>query len=548
MLTEYETGFTISQTSELAGNALLTEVADRLEAMLSDGHSDASSSITEREISASSGYAVVSADHPHPFDSEHILRIQARLCTQGEEITAQIRSRFISADDNDPADLTAGPPRILKEIVANYDCEIGPYGFKNEVIQVDNDNMADDMMEFIKDSSRKIPVLVLTEYYRGGTAIEPQAVLDYLLGLALVVRFRGGTAYRIKEATGRRCDNGGMRFYWPQDSVGRFYWPVDATRNGLTQYQRDVIANADLHDLNGDFEQVFSAARTRVIRERRVEQERTAQNEVVAQLAQAQARIQELERQAEEADAKHSQTVDDLLEQLNAARTDATSDSDEGDKGKEALRQSAEIAQLRRIRKKLETDNQELRQENRDLTESLEHAKTEAAAAKMPVITDVQQEVALTLTGNPRLDNITILNHAINIYRDPTRRYIIKAIRKFNDTNSSLYTAIEPCIRDDSDRRRLQESIRNNRPQDGIDVGHFEHIVMDNRACFGAERRLSTRLADVRQVRNTAAHPETNGIDNTRAKDGINKIARALREMGNNDDSKIVEQLLPLVQ
>ncbi len=109
MLTEYETGFTILESPELAGSALLANVADRLEYLLADRRNKASSVSTEREISASFGYAIIGADRSHPVDSEHTLRIQARLCTEGQAVTAQVRTRFVSPDDNDPADLTAGP-------------------------------------------------------------------------------------------------------------------------------------------------------------------------------------------------------------------------------------------------------------------------------------------------------------------------------------------------------------------------------------------------------------------------------------------------------
>ncbi|MDE2686048.1 MAG: hypothetical protein OXI16_00905 [Chloroflexota bacterium] len=96
MLTEYETSFTILETSELTGTALLADVADRLETTLSDEQRDGSPSITEREVSASSGYAIIGADRLHPLDPEHTFRIQARFCTEGQAVTAQIRALHIS--------------------------------------------------------------------------------------------------------------------------------------------------------------------------------------------------------------------------------------------------------------------------------------------------------------------------------------------------------------------------------------------------------------------------------------------------------------------
>ena len=549
MLTEYETGFTIQETSELAGNALMADVAETLESLLTDGPSDASPSFTEREISASSGYAIFAADRPHPEDSNHTVRIQARLCTQGQAVTAQIRSRFLSADENDPADLTAGPPSILKEIVDGYDCKIGidqfRYHFRREVFLVEDVPTARQVMNFITNPNRKVPVLILTEDSTGHTAIEPQDAFDYLLGLALVVRFVGNTSSHIRDATGQACYDGAMRFYWPGGSVSGFYWPQYAATISITQFQKDCIDNAEIQDLNGDFEQIFSSVRTRVIRERRTGREQTAQNETATQLKEAMERVSELERQAEETEAKHSRTVDELLEQLNSASTNSTSDSD---KDKEIRRLNTAVNQWKRRLRQSDESNKELKETNRELTENLECAVAEAAAAKMPAITETTSFSGLKLSGNARIDNITILNHAINIYRDPARRYIINSLRKHYNSELKLRDALERTMNSNDDRRRLQKAAAKGRPQDGIDVGHFEYIVMDNRACFGDKARLSTKMSEVRAIRNVAAHPEYNGIDNLMAQDGLYKVVRALKEMNNNDDSKLVEQLLPLVR
>ena len=475
------------------------------------------------------------------------MRIQARICTEGEKVTAQVRARFLSANDSDPTDLTAGPPTILKEIVDGYRCEIGTYQFRNEVFLVEESGIANRVLDFIKSSNRKIPVLVLTER-DGNTAVDPQNVLDYLLGLALVVRFKGDTSRCIGEATGKRCYDGSMRFCWPGDSAGKYYSQNDATRNSLTQFQKDCIENAALHDLNGDFEKTFSAARTRVIREQRIVQEQAAQSVAAVQLVKARERITELGRQARDTEAKHSQMVDELLEQLNGARPSSTSDTD---KDKEIRRQRTEIAQLRRLRKKVECANEELKRTrvvDEDTIENLALRNKELAAANTLVGAETPLDGRLLLTGYARIDNITILNHAINIYRNPARRYVMRSLQKRYDNLNELCNVVERTMNSDDDRRRLWEAATEKRPQDGIDVGHFEHIVMDNRACFGEKTRLSTKMSEVRQVRNVAAHPAYNGVDSLRARDGLNKVASALREMDNNDDSRIVEQLLQLVR
>lgn len=552
MLTEYETGFTILETSELTGTALLADVADGLESLLADRRSEVSPISTEREISALSGYVIIGADRLHPIDPRHTLRIQARLCTEGQSVTAQIRSRFISGDENDPADLTAGPPLALREIVGNYRCEIGTsqfrYSFRKEVFQVDDVPTARQVMSFITNPDRRVPVLVLTEDSTGRTAIEPQDAFDYLLGLALVVRFVGNTSSHIRDATGQACYNGAMRFYWPGGSVSKFYWPQDAAAISVTQFQKDCIDNAETLDLNGDFEQIFSAARTRVIREQRIEREQAAQSETATQLKEALERISELEHQTRETEVKHKQVVNELLEQLSNERTNSLSDSD---KDKEIRRQRAEIASLRGIRKKLESANGDLRRTqkvDKDTIENLTLRNKKLAAAEPPVIAGTALDGGLQLTGDAGIDNVTVLNHAINIYRNPARQFIIRALRKrYNDVEEQC-KIIERTINSADDRKRLWEARNERNIQDGIDVGHFENIVMDNRACFGEKPRLSTRMSDVRQVRNAAAHPKYNGIDSLRAKDGLNKVARALREMDNNDDSKLVERLLPLVR
>ncbi len=578
MLTEYETGFTIQETSELTGAALLTDVANKLESILSDEQGDGSPSITESDISASSGYAIIGADRPHPEDPSHTVRIQARLCTEGQAVMAQIRSRFISADDNDPADLTAGPPRVLKEIVNSYACLIGipgTYRFRREVYLVEDVRTAEHVLSFIKNRNRKIPVLILTEYDNTGrTAIKPQGVFDYLLGLALVVRFRGGTSRHIGKATGRPCYNGSMRFYLPGDSAGKYYSPNDATRNGLTQFQKYFINNAEIHDLNRDFEAKFSDARTRVIRDlegrddlptplstrdtiiannqisllqHEISSEREAHRHTTGRLKQANEEIDTLRHEKSESDKKYEQTVNDLLERLNIAEVSSNASSD-SEKDRKIRLQNTEINQWKRRHRIAEDETRKLKQEITDLTESLERFKVEAAAAKIPATTETASERGLQLTGTAGIDNITILNHAINIYRNLARIYIINSLREHFNSELKLRDALERNMNSNDDRRRLQKAAAKGRPQDGIDVGHFEYIVMNNTACFGGKRRLSTKMSEVRQVRNAAAHPEYKGIDDLNAKDGLYKVAGALKEMGNDAYGKRVEQLLPLVR
>ena len=570
MVTEFEAGFSILPESDgegavAKGAALMSDVADRIESMLSDGRHGGALPSVEREVSDASGYAVLSADRPHSGDPQHTVRIQARLCTEGEAVTAQIRTRFLSVNDEDPANLTAGPPGILREIVDNYLCEIGAYQFRNEVFRVEDDDTARQVMQFVMNKRRKIPVLVLTENDDGNTAVEPQRVMDYLLGLALVVHFKGDTSEQIREAGARACFNGAMRFYWPGGADdNKFYWPGDPAVGNLAQFQRDCIDNAEIQDLNGDFEQAFSTARTQVIQElheRRAVRAEAAGRETAAELEEARERIADLERAAAEVDAEHSRVVDDLLDQLRAG--DAAAGADAGSdavaaadaeiaaRDKEIRKLNTTINQMRRVRQGHEDRIRELSLENQEFAAEVERARDEAAAAvavSVSAAAETAQDGVFRLTGKSDIDNITILNHAINIYRDPARHYVIRSLSKRYTTGTELYAAIEQTMNSEDDRKRLRRALNEGLPLNGIDVGHLEHIVMDNRACFNEKTRLATKMGEVRHIRNVAAHPEYNGIDGLKARDGINKIASALREMGNNDHEKIVKGLVSHVR
>ena len=126
----------------------------------------------------------------------------------------------------------------------------------------------------------------------------------------------------------------------------------------------------------------------------------------------------------------------------------------------------------------------------------------------------VQTAVAIPLTGHPA-DHITVVNHAVNIYRDRMRHYIIANLRQQfgNDLTACLTGGIVELA-----WHRTRELAAAD-PKAFIDVDVCEDIVIAYPECFGISD-LPRKLREIKRIRNNAAHPPPQGIDYVNMQDG----------------------------
>jgi hypothetical protein len=131
--------------------------------------------------------------------------------------------------------------------------------------------------------------------------------------------------------------------------------------------------------------------------------------------------------------------------------------------------------------------------------------------------------------GNRHPCYITVLNHAVNIYRDPYRKYIVRRLRATH--GDDLTDTLSKSVEFKNDQRALAST----NPESAFDVSDFPHIINDNRECFDNGRDLSMMMREVRDIRNRAVHPPTGGISKTSTLDGLRVILDALKYLNEEE-------------
>ena len=551
---QYETCFTISGNNGAAvGVNLLREVTERItsELLLStvdatdEGAPDVETGATE-----TAGYTHISAERNYPNSPEYRMRLEVRLCTKGDWLEVEVRSRFLSADGAEPPNLPAGPPRLLRAIAEGFPCSIGSDLLTYEPARITAANVESFASESILSPLRQLPVLAISEDNSGNHALDPSRAQRILAGVAAVAVCDKDAANTMSQHVGRSlaCYNGAIRVFWPGcrfnangSGPSLFYMLPTARAKGsglLRELQQTCINNAS----ESDFDSIFSGARVSVILERnrllesqqRILSERSSEAPT-SEVGTLQRDLRRQEIAAREANRKWQ----------NALATIANLEQELADT--KANIEELSSLQLDVGKPQSERENtRKLRAENRELREKLEHLTETNARLNSDNQLLRQQDQRNRSEGEAyviRLDcphpgNVTILNYALNLYRDPMRRYIIGNL-------------------DASDEDGLREILRmsveihpsaKEKPEALIDVNDFHNIVTDNPTYFDNSRDLAWNLRQIRDVRNRAAHPPPEGIRDDFTQYGLARMSEALETIGARQELMEVVRLRDRIQ
>ena len=534
MPAQYESCFIIN--GDGGGVNLLRDVTGRISTELMSSAPDADSPDVETGATDAAAYTRISAERNYPGDAQYRVRLEVRLCTRGDALAAEVHSRFIAADEAAPPELLAGPPRILRFIASEFRCAAG----SEPLVSRHRTVAAEDVETFARESllnpRRRLPILAISQDRQGRLPLEPERAQRALLGVAAVTVLDGDAATALTRfVTGRwfSCFNGAIQILWPGcrydangDGPRVYYGPRtagDADAAGLLrELQRVCIDNAP----ESDFDSAFSEARVSVILERNRLLETRQQilsgqpdGDLAAETAALKRELRKQEIAAREAGRKRDNalsTVAKLEQELAAAyrRIDELGDArpaaQAADDDREVVRGlRAENRQLREERDRLRDTNAKLNDDNQLLRQrERRHLGPD--------------EAYVIRLAYPHPGNVTILNYALNLFRDPMRQYIINCLDAADD---------------DGLREILRMSVEFNpgareKPAALIDVNHFHNIVTDNRSYFDNSRNLAWNLRQIRDVRNRAAHPPPGGVSDDFMQDGLSRIAEALETIG----------------
>lgn len=531
---------------------MLKEVVEAIENELQSADGEADYELEANQY-GKIGYAHFSGERSHP-SLPAAVRLESRLCTLDDrpDVAVQVLTRFISADGTDLPERPAGPPRLLDAITGRFQCRSGSAEVSSQPVAINADGVESFATRQVLNPDRPLPIFLITQ-----NTIDPTMAQRWLQGVALVAYCVGDADQSLVRHTGIRTYGGATRIYWPGCQFGRngpkpapgikdFFMPAEVRQMSWYEIQDSCLAG----NPESDFDIRFSSARTAVILERNRQLEAENRERDVRPELEDTTRVAELEKAKRMAEVRSNElsrqlrTAKESIEQL----TKETEESAEIISGLEeelddlSRHSSGATGEGRDERSRLRRQHEELR------TRTAEQEKTIAK------LNDVNQQLrqrertqdsadgrSLRL-GPEHIGNITIMNHALNIFRDPCRKFIVRRLRSGygHDLTNALGKSIE--FRDNQ-RRTVTEH-----PEGVFDIGDFSAIVASNWECFDDWQSLSRKMDEVRHIRNRAAHPPTEGFNKDRTQDSLRIIIEALEYLDDRESEERVAEIRELVE
>ena len=341
MSSRYQTVFTILG-DDTQGLALLDDVRDFVRNAIADQFGNPQSATAdEGEWNNINGHLEIDADRrdhsgfftlswKRPDDWE----LRWRLSTQGDAVEVDVQ-----VVGPDGSGRTAGPPRLLTDILERYTCRLHGEDLPYEAVRISRENANWYANSVVFNPDRRIPVVAISEQHQGGTGGKLDKALLYLRGVALIVTTSDSDSRLINRGLGRlACSGGEIRVYRPGASIDDVPELHPTWRPSETDW--DAIRNECTHILSlNDSSSIYHEVREEILR--LWETEREEQDGGGAEDAGSSERIAALEKglasarvalekagtkiaQLKAADEESKLTIDSLLSDINDTPSSAT--------------------------------------------------------------------------------------------------------------------------------------------------------------------------------------------------------------------------------
>ena len=531
-------------SGETDPTGLVSEIRQFLEDEL--GQDDSSPNVDSDSIES---YGYFSIDSERQY-YEETWRLVVRAYADDTSARAEVLTEVIG-DDGESKDtqyprVKGVSPRFVPRLAERYVCTIGTH----RIGERPTPQSPSEFEGLLFDKDRKIPVLLVSrapfgEFPFGG----PEDLAQELLGRVLVVLVPQGDKLR-RLGYQFNVRDGSARIIWPgarQNNVGgaRGYFHAGA-RVTAQEFPNRVLEVIDdnpdvpLEDIRREFEAGYVRSRMRCLESRNQEYlrqsryvERQDSTEGSRELTIARRRGRKAEEKLKsqlEISEKAERDLSETLARLETGRRDIDRLEEERDTalGKGAAESERKS---RRTIKKLQKELRKARDQSTQL-----RALTEPRA--IPIDDDTKRLTLSPTDENPQ--QLTVLNHAFNLMRDPSRDYIMRRLHERYDGND-IRDRLSLTVRLDTDsaRRKLATD-----PKSLIDINDFDRIVSAELECFEGDTELLSKLAQIREQRNRVVHPDYNTLANRgMAIRTIDNIAKTLEIMKASRESSEVRKL-----
>ena len=568
-MTHYSTSFEITGTGERVGPRLLEEAKELVEKELEVTGKGQHDWETEFGLNEKAGFAEITAERPHPATDEYPIRLEVRLCTRGDNLHAEVRTRFLMTSAGEPPNLRSGPPRLLQRLTEEFRCSIGREVVSYDPLMVGEGNAEEYVTDIVTSAERRLPILAISAYGEGAFAVDPVAAQGILAGVARVAAYEPDAIETLGNALKSSvfCYGGAVRMLWPGCSLDvngdgpRIFKMADKARMEgsrlLLQVQQECVENAP----ESDFGRWFNEAKVKVVSDqlerlkvsrasvptrdgrkadltiKHLQRRNDELNEAIADLK------EERDRVREEAERRHEEVVhlqqeleepENLPEELRMLRRDS--------KGLKADRR-----ELEKTNEKLNDDNQILRQKNQAL-------ERQSSGQVLLVGGKGNARTRAILLDDLELGNVSILNHATNIFRDSMRAFIVGKLER-RDLREIKKDLMHVDGLNEGDPKTFKKVLDIAGGNSGYQQGYggtsrtlnFDDVVEKFQERFPKGGILASNLREIKRGRNQAAHPPPGGLPPTLTGHRVRLIAETLDSIGDPMPAVKVRNLAALI-
>ena len=532
-------------SGETDPTGLVSEIRQFLENELEQN--DSSLNVDSDSIES---YGYFSIDSERQY-YEETWRLVVRAYADDTSARAEVLTEVIG-DDGESKDtqyprVKGVSPRFVPRLAERYVCTIGTH----RIGERPTPQSPSEFEGLLFDKDRKIPVLLVSrapsgEFPFGG----PEDLAQELLGRVLVVlvpqgdKLRGlGYQFNVRD--------GSSRIVWPGASQnyvggkgGYFHTPPGDARQFATRVLKETDGMA-MEAIRREFESGYIRSRMNCLELRNAEYLRQsgdaaeksdstdADRELTRERRKARKAEENLGRQSARAE-KTDRELSETQALLETAHRDIRRLEEERDT---ALGKGAAEAE-RKSRRTIAKLGGELEQERSESARLRSMAETETTS----VSDDAKRFTIYSTDKNTQ--QLTVLNHAFNLMRDPSRDYIMRAL-SMRYRENEIESRVSRCVRLDtgSAASKLKAD-----PKSFMDITNFEYIVSAERECFGEDTDLPRRLREIREHRNRVIHPDYNAstIRGMTIRT-LNNITETLKIMGAVKESNEVRELIAAV-
>lgn len=488
----YQTTFAIRDPSErrLRGNDLLNAVRVLTEETLKISPEE---STTEAQSAGQAAYWELTVERPTLDESGNAVRLEVRAYSQNGRVTAQIVTRYLRNSSAPEQELPTFPPNILFVLAKRFDCIAGTTAIRNRPRTINRYNVQRFIKEQVLNPRRTIPLLVITKNRKGETEADPYRLQKAIAGASQAVVMERGTETVLRDAIGRATYNGKMRLINTQLNRRHEYYDEQPELRNLVSQCLKLATDPR-------FDNPFT---------------RTSQ-QVHDNLAPTQQEGIPVLTLNDHIQAVREAGIQVITAETNAktANPDTTPEpnSQETDTEKEAM--ADKITELSRLLEEERNQNQ-----------------INAPIRTIPLEQD-------------NTYNITVMNHALNLTRDPLRRYIVSQMSsQFGVQTTEKLIATIDMRHNNSNKVKTQ-------PEACLDINDFANIVSNYQQCFNRDGIQATELSrlfrEMKSIRNRASHPPLDGIRREETIDKLQVVQQIMGYVGLSDHNNEINSLITM--